>query len=115
MARGDVLLVDLPPPRGSAGHEQVGRRPAVAVQSHTADAQLPTLVVVPFTSKLKALRFSHCIEVAPSPANGLTEQSVLLVFQLRAVDKTRVRRTIGCLEQEYLDQLDGEIQRLLDL
>ncbi len=110
MARGDVLRVELP---AQAGKEQAGVRPAVAVQADEADS--PTLMIVPFTSQLEALRFTHTIRVEPSAANGLTLPSVLLVFQLRAIDRRRIVSTIGRLEPNYLDQLEAELYRLLDL
>jgi mRNA interferase MazF len=112
MARGDVLTVRLP---SSRGREQAGHRPAVAVQTDTASVQSPTLMIVPFTGQLGAQRFSHTIRVEPSPENGLTSPSILLVFQLRAIDQNRIIRKIGELEQNYLDQLDAEMKRLLDL
>jgi mRNA interferase MazF len=114
MARGDILSIDLPPPPGGSGHEQAGTRPAIAVQTDSA-ANLPTLMVVPLTSNRAALRFDHTIEVMPSSTNGLSLPSVLLVFQLRAVDRRRIRNTIGRLEPNYLEQLEIEIKRLLDL
>lgn len=115
MARGDVLFVDLSPPAGGAGREQAGKRPAVAVQAHASGTSLPTVIIVPMTSKLKALRYPHTIRVEPSGQNGLSQSSVLLVFQLRVIDRTRILRRLGTLEQHYLNQLDAEIQRLLDL
>lgn len=115
MARGDVLLVELPYPRGAPGYEQTGRRPAVAVQADLPGASLPTVMIVPLTSQLTASRFPHTIAVDPSPQNGLTDPSVLLVFQLRALDQGRILRTIGHLEQNYLDQLDAEMRSMLHL
>jgi len=115
MARGDVLLVELPPPPSGAGHEQAGRRPAIAVQADLPSANLPTLMIVPLTGQLDALRFPYTIRVEPSDVNGLTQPSVLLVFQLRAIDRRRILGTIGRLEQEYLDQLDNEMRRMLSL
>lgn len=115
MARGDLWTVDLPAPAGRAGHEQVGYRPAVVVQTDVTDASLPTTMVVPFTSNLNALRFPHTFRVDPSPQNGLTRPSVLLVFQLRAIDKRRLGNRIGRLEQRDLQHLEAEIQRLLSL
>ena len=112
MARGDVLRVEIPV---SEGHEQAGRRPAIAVQTDTTGASLPTLMIVPLTGQLNALRFPHTILVEPSSENGLTQQSVLLVFQLRAIDRRRIVETIGHLEQHYLDQLDREMRLMLDL
>ncbi len=115
MARGDVLRIELPSPPGGVGHEQAGRRPAIAVQTDLTSASLPTLMIVPLTGQLSALRFPHTIQVEPSRANGLTQPSVLLVFQLRAIDRQRILGRIGCLEQNYLDQLDAEIRRMLNL
>ncbi|MCB9433622.1 MAG: type II toxin-antitoxin system PemK/MazF family toxin [Ardenticatenaceae bacterium] len=114
MARGDVLMVELPYPRGRDGHEQVGTRPAVVVQSNAAQ-DISTLIIVPATSNLKAIRFPYTIEVVPSSQNGLSQKSILLVSQMRAMDKTRVVRTLGTLEKHYLTQLDEEIMSLLSL
>jgi len=113
MARGDIMVIDLPAPAGSAGHEQVGFRPAVVVQTDTADTSLPTTMVVPFTSNSSATRFPYTISVTPSPQNGLSRVSVLLVFQLRAIDKSRLGKKIGRLEQQYLQQLEIEMHSLL--
>lgn len=113
MARGDVLQVDLPSPDGS--REQAGRRPAIAVQADVEVVSTPTVMVVPLTSNLEALRFPFTIRVEPSATNGLIQQSVLLVFQLRAIDRNRITGTLGKLEQEYLEQLDAEMRRLLAL
>jgi mRNA interferase MazF len=114
MARGDVLRVDIPPSK-SAGHEQIGRRPAIAVQTDTTTASLPTLMIIPLTGRLSALRFPHTIRVEPSDENGLTQPSVLLVFQLRAIDRSRIVETIGHLEQRYLDLVDREMRYMLSL
>ena len=115
MARGDILTVRLPIPARGAGHEQVGYRPAIVVQTDVSDARLPTAMIVPLTSNLSALRFPHTFCVDPTLQNGLTRPSVLLVFQLRAVDKRRLSSRIGCLEGHHLEQLEIEMQRLLGL
>ncbi len=115
MVRGDIVLVDLPRPAGSAGREQVGNRPALVIHSDTTSRTLSVIMIVPFTSKLNAQRFPHTILVQPSPANGLSYPSVLLVFQLRAIDRRRIQKTIGHLEAETMKSVDAEIKRLLDL
>lgn len=114
MARGDIYWVEIPYSAGSAGREQAGRRPAIAVQSDNS-TNLPTIMIVPTTANISALRFPHTIEVKPSSANKLTQISVLLVFQLRAIDRRRIIKKIGTLEQFYLEQLDTEIKSLLNL
>ena len=105
MPRGDIFMVDLPVPQGSSSHEQVGRRPAIVVQTSSSGANLPTTIVVPMTSNLRALRFPHTIRVECSPQNGLSMVSVLLVFQLRAIDNRRLQHRMGRLESHYMDQL----------
>lgn len=78
MKRGDVVLVNLPQTADGAGHEQVGTRPALIVHDDETSETLSVMMIVPFTSNLKAQRFSHTILVQPSRQNGLTVQSVLL-------------------------------------
>jgi len=90
MARGDVVLVSLPL---SDRREQSGRRPAIAVQ--TDQAGEPMLMVAPVTSNLTALRFSFTLRLEPSADNGLTTPSVVMVFQMRAIDKARIKRASG--------------------
>ena len=72
-------------------------------------------MIIPLTSQLSALRFAYTLRIEPSVINGLTVPSVLLVFQLRAIDQHRILGTLGRLEQDYLEQLDLEMKRLLGL
>jgi mRNA interferase MazF len=115
MPRGDIYLVELPSPVGGSGREQSGQRPAVVVLSDNSPQINPMTMVVPLTGQLNALRFPHTFQVDPSPTNGLSQPSVLLVFQLRAIDRQRLRRLIGQLENNHLQQLNEEINRLLDI
>ena len=103
MARGDILVVDLPAAMVQPGHEQAGNRPAIIVQTDISDPKLPTTMIVPFTSNLNALYFPHTIRIEPSSQNNLKKSSVLLVFQLRAIDKKRLGKKIGRLEEDILD------------
>jgi mRNA interferase MazF len=115
MKRGDIVLVNLPQTADGAGHEQVGMRPALIVHEDTTSETLSVIMIVPFTSNLKAGRFPHTILVEPTKENGLTTQSVLLVFQLRAIDKQRVTRTIGHLENDLIEKVNQEMKGLLGL
>jgi len=115
MARGDIFSVNLPTPSGGGGREQTGQRPALVIQTDLSDSSLPTTIIIPFTSKSVALRFPHTFVVDPSPRNGLTYSSVLLVFQLRAIDKNRLGNHIGCLEDHHLQRLESEMRNLLGL
>jgi len=110
MARGDVLLINLP---SSDKREQSGRRPAVAVQTDVAGE--PMLVVAPVTSNLNALRFKFAVKIEPSNENGLTQTSIVMIFQMRAIDKSRIVKLIGKLSTEDLAQVDSEIRQMLGL
>lgn len=108
MARGDVLLINLPV---SDGREQNGRRPAVAVQTDVSGE--PMLMVAPVTSNLNASRFKFSVQIEPSNENGLSQTSVVMIFQMRSIDKSRIIKTIGKLSDEDLAKIDAEIWQML--
>jgi mRNA interferase MazF len=93
----------------------VGTRPALVVHEDATSNTLSVVMIVPFTSNLKAQRFPHTILIKPSKENGLPMPSVLLVFQLRAIDKQRVSKKIGHLEDETMKKVNQEIKDLLGL
>jgi mRNA interferase MazF len=113
MKRGDIVMVELPEPANKAGHEQIGKRPALIVNNDETSDSLSVVMIVPLTSNLKAQRFLHTVFVEPSDENGLTVPSVLLIFQLRAIDKKRVTKKLGKLEDEIIKKVDKEIKALL--
>jgi mRNA interferase MazF len=102
---GEIYWVELPD-RG--GHEQRGRRPAIIWQDTQAYAGLPTVLVVPLTSRLSASRFPGTLRVEPTATNGLTVPSVALVFQLGACDLDRIQEPLGRLD-------DGDVRRIAAL
>jgi mRNA-degrading endonuclease toxin of MazEF toxin-antitoxin module len=69
------------------------------MQSAGATAKLPTILLVPLTTQLDALRFPGTALVEATTRNGLTRPSVALVFQLAAVDRMFVGQEIGTLSQ----------------
>jgi mRNA interferase MazF len=114
MKRGDIVLVELPQ-ASTSGHEQEGPRPALIVHDDATSSQLSVIMIVPMTSNLRARNFSHTILIEPSKQNGLDKTSVLLVFQLRAIDKVRIRRTLGTIESSIMEQVSVEMKKLLGL
>jgi mRNA interferase MazF len=114
MERGDVVRVDLPPPLGVAGGEQIGERPAVILQVKLA-ANLDTVLVVPCTSKLHNSRHFGAVQVAASALNGLDVESVFLVHQLRAIDRRRIRRVVGRLAADDLARIESRVRDILGL
>ena len=108
MARGDVLLVGLP---ASDKREQSGRRPAVAVQTDVAGE--PMLMIAPITSNLNALRFKFTVQIEPAAENGLNVPSVVMIFQMRLIDKGRFLKKIGSLSDDVMAKVDVEIWKML--
>lgn len=115
MQKGDIVLVNIPPVSEESGHEQIGERPALVVHNNESLSQLSVVMIIPITKTLAANRFPHTITIQPSLINGLDYPSVLLIFQLRAIDKTRIIRTIGTLEPKIMTQVRKIIKELLDI
>lgn len=115
MTRGDVVLVNLPQAAGVAGHEQEGTRPALVVHSNVTGNTLSVVMIVPFTSNLRAQQFQHTILIQPSRENGLAMPSVLLVFQLRAIDRQRISKKIGHLDDGIMGKVNQALKDLLAL
>jgi mRNA-degrading endonuclease toxin of MazEF toxin-antitoxin module len=123
MKRGDVAWLNLPPVGpATPTHVQAGRRPAVVVQADTAEiriptgtAPLPTVVVVPLTSKLKASRFPGAVEIVSAPGNGLAQTSVAIPHQVITVNRADLSGPIGSLDPADLSRLDEGLRSLLAL
>jgi len=108
MNKGEIWLVEIP---SSDGHEQGGTRPAIIL----TEAQPNIAIVVPCTSNVQALRFPFTIEIKPTNRNGLNGISVALVFHMRAVDKKRMVRKIGDLDNSVFKELDVMLKKLLQI
>ena len=108
MKKGEIWLVDLP---ATNGHEQIGTRPVLVI----AETEANISVIVPLTSQVQALKFPHTLEIRPSKKNRLKELSIALIFQIRAIDKKRLKRKIGELEDIKLNEVDGMLRSLLNL
>ncbi len=107
MNKGEIWLVELP---STNGHEQTGMRPAVVL------AKAPNMIVtVPLTSNPISMRFPYTVEIDPSKTNGLNTHSVALLFQIRAIDKKRLKYSIGELENKIVKQVDVTLRKMLAL
>jgi mRNA interferase MazF len=110
MRPGDVVWVELPVVQG---HEQMGSRPAIVLQDDTVASGSPLVVLIPLTTVGRAIRFPGAVEIPPSPVNGLTLRSIALVHQIRALDRRRLRNTIGKLDDERLVAIVSALDSLL--
>jgi len=109
MQEGDIYLVEIPL---IGGHEQAGLRPAIIVQA-TDIEKLPTVLIVPLTSKLKAADFPFTFIIEPDKVNNLDVASVALVFQLRAIDKKRLKNKLGKIEEAKLRLLKENLKEIM--
>lgn len=109
--RGNVVLCDLNPVIGT---EQSGIRPVVVVQLDRANKISPHTIIVPFTSKIRqAILPSHVF--VPKGVAGLSQDSVILCEQIRVIDKSRIIKIIGVLDEFYLQQLASALKLILDI
>ena len=115
MNRGDIYYVDIPAPPGGAGREQAGYLPVIVISTDRTRNACPVVTAIPLTSKTAALRFPHTAEIGPTQQNGLSMNSVALVFQIAAIDKRRFRRQAGVLDAEDLQTIEQELRLLLEL
>ena len=109
--RGDVVLCDLNPVIGT---EQAGIRPVVVVQIDQANAVSPHTIIVPFTTKIRrALLPSHAL--VPIGVGGLSRDSVALCEQIRVIDKLRIIRVLGHLDDPHLEEIGKALSTILGL
>jgi len=109
--KGDVYYVNLDP---TFGHEQKGTRPVLVIQNDIANAMLSTVLVAPLTSNLKASGLPSTVTIKAGEA-GLSEDSVILLFQIRTLDKRRLGRRIGPLEAKMMVKVDAAIRLSFDV
>ena len=102
MKPGDIHWVEL---QHTSGREQSGRRPAVIMQDEAFAAANPLVTVFPITSAIASMRFAGTLLLEPDESNHLSQTSVVLVFQVRAVDRRIVRERIGEVTPEQLAEL----------
>lgn len=110
MKIGDIYWVELP---DAGGREQAGRRPAIIMQDDTYGYSLPTTIVLPLSSSIAALRFPGTAQIKASENSGLRTDSVALAFQIRAIDRGRIKDKIGVVSVAELSEVRSELAKLL--
>jgi mRNA interferase MazF len=99
--RGEVWLADFGKP---SGHEQAFIRPAVLIQVDDL-AHLTTVVVVPVTTTIKRAGQATVVSI-PATEGGLTQVSVALCHQIRALDRRKLMRKLGELKAERMSEIE---------
>jgi mRNA interferase MazF len=107
---GGIHWIELPQ---GTGHEQSGRRPAVIVQDEAYAGLLPVVLVVPLTTATSTLRFPGTLLIPPDTDNGLRQESVGLIFQMRAVDRRRIGNRLGAVSADVIAEILAVLDKLL--
>ncbi|MDO4793759.1 MAG: type II toxin-antitoxin system PemK/MazF family toxin [Filifactor alocis] len=104
--RGDIFYADLSPVIGS---EQGGVRPVLVVQNDIGNKYSPTIIVVAITSQINKAKLPTHLEVSAKDF-GLSKDSVILLEQVRTIDKQRLRDKIGKCSPRFMVKVDKALR-----
>ena len=103
--KGDIYYADLSPVVGS---EQGGLRPVLIVQNDTGNRHSPTVIAAAITSQTGKARLPTHISLA-AHSSGLPKDSVVLLEQIRTLDKRRLREHMGRVDDRVMRRVDNAI------
>ena len=109
--RGDVYYADLRPVIGS---EQGGVRPVLVIQNDTGNRHSPTVIVAAITSKMNKAKLPTHVELSTRQCQ-IVRDSVILLEQLRTIDKQRLRDKICHLDERSLQRVNEALRVSLEL
>lgn len=104
--RGDVFYADLSPVVGS---EQGGIRPVLVVQNDIGNKYSPTVIIAAITSQINKAKLPTHVEIT-GQEYGLPKDSVILLEQIRTIDKKRLREKIGRFDEEMMRYVDDALR-----
>ncbi len=103
--RGHLFYADLSPVVGS---EQGGIRPVLIIQNDIGNKYSPTVIVAAITSQINKAKLPTHIEIS-SNEYGLNKDSVILLEQIRTIDKKRLREKIGYLDECMMEKVNNSL------
>lgn len=109
--RGQIVMLDLPTVSGSV---QNGLRPCVIISNNKANKFSPNVIAVPLTSRNKKDMPTH-YALQPSKVNGLKVTSTILAEQILTVSKNAIKRVIGVVEDQHIDNVNRIIKESISL
>ncbi len=104
--RGDIYYADLSPVVGS---EQGGLRPVLIVQNDVGNRYSPTVIAAAITSRMSKAKLPTHIDIMGSHA-GLSKDSVILLEQIRTLDKRRLKEKMGHLDEDTMTSVNNAIE-----
>lgn len=106
MKPGDIWLVDIP---YLGTHEQSGKRPAVVI----AKVAKTIVTIVPCTRNKLSLRFPYTHKINPTKGNGLDDITIALIFHIRAIDTSLLKKKIGKLDTKSFSDIKKLAKKLI--
>ena len=103
--RGDIYYADLSPVVGS---EQGGIRPVLVIQNDIGNKYSPTVIAAAITSQINKAKMPTHIELAAKDY-GLNKDSVILLEQIRTIDKRRLREKIGRIDDGLMASVNNAL------
>ena len=103
--RGDIYYADLSPVIGS---EQGGIRPVLIIQNDVGNKYSPTVIAAAITSQINKAKMPTHIELSASDY-GLYKDSVILLEQIRTIDKKRLREKVAHLDKKLMKTVDDAL------
>jgi mRNA interferase MazF len=104
--RGDIVRVRLDPVEGS---EQAGERPALVISPDVINAHSPVILIAALTGQKTERVYPFEVLIEP-PEGGLTQRSKVLLMQLRAVDKRRLRGRYGTVSEATMRRVEDALK-----
>ncbi len=104
--RGDIILANLEPVRGS---EQGGTRPVLVLQNNILNKYAPTTIIAPITSKIYTKEYPTNVVIKKEDSK-LKLDSTILLNQIKAIDKKRIIKKIGSLDNFTMNKVDRAIK-----
>ena len=109
--RGDIYYADLRPVEGS---EQGGVRPVLVIQNDTGNRHSPTVIVAAITSKMNKAKLPTHVELSARQCQ-IVRDSVILLEQLRTIDKQRLKDKVCHLDESILARVNEALRVSLEL
>ncbi len=111
MKRGDIYYADLRPVVGS---EQGGIRPVLVIQNDVGNKYSPTIICAAITSKMNKAKLPTHIEIEAGKYD-MDKDSVILLEQLRTIDKKRLKEWICHLDADIMRRVNSALKVSLEL
>ncbi len=111
LKRGDIVLVNFEPVKGS---EQGGVRPSIIIQNNIFNNYSPTTIVAPITSKIFKKEYPTNVILKKENSN-LNQDSIILLNQIKTIDRQRIIKKLGVLDNFTMKKVDLAIKISLEL